>query len=160
MTLGSSPATLREGDEPHVSRALEPTPNARWSHHGRRRPIILIADDTMDAREIYGTYFTGRGFNVLTANDGAAAIQVALDHRPDVIVMDLAMPQFDGITAAERIKDTARTRRTPVILLTGYPQYVEQAALDRGVDRFLTKPCLPEELERHVNELRRPQGSL
>jgi CheY-like chemotaxis protein len=161
MSLGSSPAARREAEELHFPRALEPALNARSSRHRRRRPLILIADDTADAREIYGTYFTGRGFSVLTANDGAAAIQVAIDHRPDVIVMDLAMPQFDGITAAERIKGTARTRRTRVILLTGYPQYaLEQAALERGVDRFLTKPCLPEELERHVNELRRPQGSL
>jgi DNA-binding response OmpR family regulator len=46
-------------------------------------------------------------------------------------------------------------------LLTGYPQYaIERDALERGVDRFLTKPCLPEELERHVNELWRPNGSL
>jgi CheY-like chemotaxis protein len=88
---------------------------------------------------------------VLTANDGAEAIQVARDQRPDVIVMDLAMPQFDGITAAERIKDTARTWRTRVILLTGYPHYAPgQSALERGVDVFLTKPCLPEDLETHV----------
>jgi CheY-like chemotaxis protein len=161
MSLGPSPAGRRETDDAHISRALEPRPRPDRLGTRRRRPLILIADDTADAREIYGTYFTGRGFSVVTANDGAAAIQVALDHRPDVIVMDLAMPQFDGITAAERIKGTARTQRTPVILLTGYPQYVvEQTALERGVDRFLTKPCLPEELERHVNELRRPQGSL
>jgi CheY-like chemotaxis protein len=58
---------------------------------------------------------------VVTAQDGAAAIQGALDHVPDVIVMDLAMPQFDGITATQRIKGNARTRRARVILLTGLP---------------------------------------
>jgi two-component system, cell cycle response regulator DivK len=95
---------------------------------------------------------------VVTADNGAAVIQVALDHLPDVVVMDLAMPQFDGITATERIKANARTRGTRVILLTGYPHYaIERGALERGVDRFLTKPCLPEDLERHVNQLRRPK---
>jgi two-component system cell cycle response regulator DivK len=159
-----NPAARRQADEPagDPSRALEPSPRAPSSRRQpRRRPVILIADDTADALEIYGTYFTSRGFSVVTAQDGAAAIQVALDHRPDVIVMDLAMPQFDGITATQRIKGDTRTRRTRVILLTGYPQYaIERDPLERGVDRFLTKPCLPEELERHVNELRRPNGSL
>jgi len=101
-------------------------------------------------------YLTSRGFTVLTAGDGAAVIQSALDHHPDVIVMDLAMPQFDGITATERIKANAATRQTRVILLTGYPHHgIERRALEHGVDRLLMKPCLPEELERHVNELGR-----
>jgi two-component system, cell cycle response regulator DivK len=122
----------------------------------RRRPTILIADDTSDTRELYAEYFSTRGFAVVTASDGAQAIQVARDHVPDVIVMDLAMPQFDGITAIRRIKADARTVRARVILLTGYPHaVVERSALQAGADRFLTKPCLPEDLERHVNALRR-----
>jgi two-component system cell cycle response regulator DivK len=120
----------------------------------KRRPLILIADDTLDMRDLYAEYFNSRGFLVVTADDGAAAIQTALDRRPDVIVMDLAMPQFDGITAAERIKANATTRQTRVILLTGYPHHaIERSARGRGIDKLLTKPCLPEELERHVNEL-------
>jgi CheY-like chemotaxis protein len=124
----------------------------------RRRPLILIADDTTDTRELYADYFSRRRFTVVTAHDGAAAINVALDHVPDVIVMDLAMPQFDGLTAIRRIKSDARMRRTRIILLTGYPQKaIERGALEAGADRFLTKPCLPEDLERHVNEVRRPR---
>src|SRR5688572_24599530 len=91
----------------------------------RRRPVILIADDTIDARDLYADYFGSRGFTVITAHDGAAAIRVAFQHIPDVIVMDLAMPQFDGITATERIKTDPRMARTRVILLTGYPFAVE-----------------------------------
>jgi|RhiMetdeSRZDD1v2_1073273.scaffolds.fasta_scaffold20042_5 DNA-binding response OmpR family regulator len=122
----------------------------------RRRPTILIADDTTDTRELYAEYFSARGFAVVTASDGAQAIQAARDHVPDVIVMDLAMPQFDGITAIRRIKADARAQRARVILLTGYPHAaVERNALQAGADRFLTKPCLPEHLERHVNALRR-----
>jgi two-component system, OmpR family, KDP operon response regulator KdpE len=55
--------------------------------------VILIADDQHRHPRIYAIYFQSRGFGVVTAHDGAAAIQVALDHEPDVIVMDLAMPQ-------------------------------------------------------------------
>jgi two-component system, cell cycle response regulator DivK len=158
-------ATRRDDEDPSANspRAPGPLPSARSSprRSPKRRPVILIADDTTDARELYAAYFRSRGFNVVTAHDGAAVIQVALAEQPDVIVMDLAMPQFDGITATERIKGYARMRRTRVILLTGYPyEAVDRRALEAGADRFLTKPCLPEVLERHVNELRRPKGSL
>jgi CheY-like chemotaxis protein len=134
-------------DDPACLPARDPT---------RRPPLILIADDTTDARDLYADYFAARGFRVITAHDGAAAIRAALDHVPDVIVMDLAMPQFDGITAIRTIRADRRTRRCRLILLTGYPQKaVERGALEAGADRFLAKPCLPEVLERHVKELRR-----
>jgi DNA-binding response OmpR family regulator len=118
--------------------------------------VILIADDTTDAREMYGQYFETRGFQVHTAPDGIQAVQAALDHLPDVIVLDLAMPQIDGITAIRRIRADARMRRSRVILLTGYPNLIaERDALEAGADLFLTKPCLPETLELHVKRLRR-----
>ena len=151
-----NPARLREADEPSRDAPLAPFSASRSSRYQapRRQPLVLVADDTADVRDLYSMYLTSRGFRVLTAQDGAVAIQTALDHRPDVIVMDLAMPQLDGITAAQRIKANAGTRQTRVILLTGYPNYaIERDARERGIDRFLTKPCLPEELERHVNEL-------
>jgi CheY-like chemotaxis protein len=117
----------------------------------------MIADDTVDGREMYSEYSRQRGYVVVTAADGAAAIQVARRHRPDVIVMDLAMPQFDGLTAIERIKQDPRGQRARVILLTGYPMdSVARAARELGVDTYLTKPCMPHELERHVDALRGP----
>jgi CheY-like chemotaxis protein len=64
------------------------------------------------------------------------------------------MPRIDGITATQTLKRDARTRNTPIILLTGYPQRaVERGALQAGVDVFLTKPCLPEDLESHLQRL-------
>jgi CheY-like chemotaxis protein len=120
----------------------------------RRLGIVLIADDTADTRELYGLYFRTLGFTVVTAVDGQAAIDAALEHRPDVVVMDLAMPRIDGITATEHLKRDARTQKTPIILLTGYPQRaIERGAIEAGVDVFLTKPCLPEELELHIRRL-------
>ena len=146
---------LRRAPEPSRSRS---SPSRRSL---RRHPMILIADDTTDTRELYAEYFRTRGFTVVTAHDGAAAVQVALEWVPDVIVMDLAMPQFDGLTATRKIKQDPHMRRTRVILLTGYPMdTIARKASEVGVDLYLTKPCLPEALERHVNELRRPKGSL
>ncbi len=123
-----------------------------------RPPVILIADDTTDSRDLYAEYFESRGFSVVTAHDGTGAVRAALEHVPDVIVMDLAMPQIDGITAIQRIKSDARMQQSRVILLTGYPLAVERSALEAGADLFLRKPCLPERLERHVNALRQRKG--
>src|SRR5438105_8098986 len=95
----------RDDDDATASalrRALEPSSRSQWSPRRRlprRRPIILIADDTTDTRDLYAEYFRTRGFIAITAHDGPAAVQAALEHVPDVIVMDLAMPQYDGLTA-------------------------------------------------------------
>jgi CheY-like chemotaxis protein len=120
--------------------------------------VILIADDTTDSRDLYAEYFETRGFSVVTARDGAGAVQAALEHVPEVIVMDLAMPQIDGITAIQRIKADARMQQTRVIVLTGYHFAVERSALEAGADLFLRKPCLPERLELHVNALRQERA--
>jgi CheY-like chemotaxis protein len=120
--------------------------------------VILIADDTTDSRDLYAEYFETRGFSVVTARDGVDAVQVALEHVPEVIVMDLAMPQIDGLTAIQRIKADARLQQTRVIVLTGYHFALERSALEAGADLFLRKPCLPERLELHVNALRQEQN--
>ncbi len=146
---GEPTRRLRRAQQTSLSR-----PRQRRST--RRPPVILIADDTTDTRDLYAEYFDARGFTVVTARDGVSAVQAALEHVPDVIVMDLAMPQIDGITAIRRIKADARTLRSRVILLTGdLHRVVEWGALEAGADLFLTKPCLPDVLEGYVNRLRR-----
>ena len=116
--------------------------------------MILIADDSFDTRELYDFYLTQRGFTVQTAWDGEAAIDTALNVQPDVIVMDLSMPRVDGLQATQRLKSDPRTKHIPVIVWTAYPHKdVQRSAEDMKADVFLTKPCLPEQLERHLREL-------
>ena len=120
----------------------------------RRSPGVLIVDDTPDVRETYAEFFSAAGCRVATASDGEAGIAAARHYKPDVIVMDLSMPRLDGITAIRRLKSDTRTRRVPVILLTGYPhKAIEQGALEAGADAFLTKPCLPEDIAAQVRRL-------
>ena len=126
-----------------------------------RLATVLIVDDTADGREIYSLHLQHQGFTVLTACDGNEGVELARQHQPDVIVMDLAMARLDGLAATRRIKRDARTRRASVIVLTSYPgKPVQQQALEAGASLFLTKPCLPEELEQHIRKvLARPDHS-
>ena len=152
-------ALAREDDDPTSEPRRLPPPRARARGIGgsaadRRAGVVLIVDDSIDAREMYSLYLRHCGFRTYTSPDGSAAIDMALEYRPDVVVMDLAMPYVDGITAIRRLKMHPRTRRIPVILLTGYPsKAIQQGALEAGADVFLTKPCLPEDLERYVVQL-------
>src|ERR1043166_3205840 len=131
--------------EPGASPAPQPA---------RDRAVILIVDDTADGREIYSLYLKHQGFTVLTARDGSEGIEMAREHQPDVIIMDIAMARVDGIAATKRLKRAARTRRTPVIVLTAFPEKpVQQRAMEAGAAVFLTKPCLPQDLERHVRRV-------
>jgi len=132
------------------SRSTRPQSRER----ARTRRTILVVDDSADTREMYGSYLGYRGYGVLTAPDGDAAVQTAMVQRPDVIVMDLAMPRLNGISAVHRLKQDARTRDIPVIILTGYAfRAIQQGALEAGADVFLTKPCLPEDLAAEVKRL-------
>lgn len=124
-----------------------------------RRSSVLIADDSLDARELYALYLTYCGYRTHTAVDGGDAVDKALALRPDVIVMDLSMPTVDGITALRHLRSNRRTRAIPVILLTGYPATaIDRGAIAAGADVFLTKPCLPEDLETHVRRLMESKG--
>jgi len=118
------------------------------------RGHVLLADDSLLTCELFGEYLTARGFSVVFAHDGEAAVAGAIDARPDVIVIDLSMPRVDGVAAIRRLKRDARTRHIPVIVLTGHvasPR--EQEALSAGATAFCTKPCLPEEIERTIGDV-------
>jgi CheY-like chemotaxis protein len=121
--------------------------------------VILVVDDTSDTRDLYSLYLTSRGFKVPTAHDGLTGIEAACRHQPDVIVMDLSMPGVDGLEATRRLKADVRTSHIPVLMLTAYPLHaVRDGALD-GADAFLTKPCLPADLEQHLQRLLVRRGS-
>ena len=107
------------------------------------RPTVLVADDDLDARTMYGLYFKLMGCSVYTATDGAGAVNQATALHPDVIVLDLAMPYVDGWAAAERLRRSPVTRDIPIIALTAIPGARESAHLS-GCDAFVSKPCLPQ----------------
>jgi two-component system, cell cycle response regulator DivK len=112
-----------------------------------RRPLILVVDDYQDARDMYATSLHASGFDVIEAETGDEAVAKAIDQLPDAIVMDLSLPGMDGWTATRTLKDDQRTRRIPVVALTGNARAdAPVAAREAGCDAFLVKPCLPDDM--------------
>jgi CheY-like chemotaxis protein len=118
-----------------------------------RRPLILIVDDMADIRDLYSLYLSKEGFHPECATNGFEALSKATVMGPDVIVMDLNLPELDGWEATRRLKANDLTRAIPVIALTGLAVgRSKAAALEAGCDGFLTKPCYPDTL---ADEIRR-----
>jgi CheY-like chemotaxis protein len=105
---------------------------------------VLIVDDVEDTRELYERYFQFRGARVRTAVDGITALQAVAAERPDVIILDLAMPRMTGWEVIRELKADADTRAITIVVLSG--QDARDSALEAGADSYLEKPCLPEEL--------------
>ena len=105
--------------------------------------MVLIVDDDVKARTIYRSYLRAMGCRVLSGRDGVEGMAKAIRYRPDVIVMNLAMPRVDGWTATRTLKRRAATSGIPVIALSATPT-ARASARDAGCDAYLAKPCLPE----------------
>ena len=118
------------------------------------RPLVLIADDNCDTRDMYALYLSKVGYWVETAADGREAMAKAATMRPDLIVMDLQMPGVNGWRAMRDIRGNSKTADIPVIVLTGhdFKDYLQHSALAEGACSFLMKPCLPEDLAREISE--------
>jgi two-component system, cell cycle response regulator DivK len=107
----------------------------------------LVVDDYDDAREMYSEFLAYKGFEVLQAQNGLQAMALAESLHPDLIVLDLALPDIDGIEVTRRLKASAATSSIPIVMITANAQ---AAMLDEarkaGCAAVLVKPCTPEEL--------------
>ena len=121
----------------------------------RLRLHVLIVDDDRDARAMYRAYLTHTGCKVQTAPDGARAIAKVHRDPPDVIVMDLAMPRFDGWSASKSLKASPETWHIPIIAVSALPR-AREGARAAGCDAFLAKPCLPDLLWWEIRALLSP----
>jgi CheY-like chemotaxis protein len=113
--------------------------------------LILVVDDHAESREICSRLLAQEGFRVATAINGLDGIVKALSLRPDAIVMDLAMPDLDGLDCTRQLATSSLTREIPVIVLTAHatPEARERAA-DAGAGGFLVKPFDPPTLVAEV----------
>lgn len=117
---------------------------------------ILLADDHEDNRLALLTVLEREGYRTLGAANGQQAVEVAREHLPDLILMDLAMPIMDGRQAMLQLRADQRTARIPIVVLTAMALTVDRDRLvAEGFDGLLIKPCMPPHL---VAEVRRMVG--
>ena len=109
--------------------------------------LVLIVDDVQENRELYVMCFSRAGLRVEEAHDGAEALAKIAKLKPDLVVMDLSMPNMDGWEATRLIKSSPLTKDVIVIVVTGHarPQDFRRAK-GAGADEIYTKPCQPAEL--------------
>ena len=127
------------------ARLLTAVRRAVWLWRTHQLPRVLIADDEPDTVDILSTVFRHEGFVTLEACNGAQALELTRRERPDIVILDVAMPGVDGWEALRTLKRDAQLRNIPVVMLTGIaisPQD-EEAALALGAARYLTKPFVP-----------------
>jgi DNA-binding response OmpR family regulator len=108
---------------------------------------ILIVDDDAYTLKVVGTFLTQLGHEVFQAEDGEEAVRMALQHRPDLIILDVMMPKKNGFQVLEELRRFRRTQQTPVLMLSGLnQQWDRDEARRRGAAGYLTKPLNRAEL--------------
>jgi two-component system KDP operon response regulator KdpE len=121
------------------------------------RPLVLVADDEPRITKLVSIALTEEGFRVVTANGGEDALARAEEVRPDIVLLDIVMPDLDGIEVMRRLHEL---RPVPVILLTAKGSAADKAkGLDLGADDYIAKPFHPDELAARVRAvIRRTSG--
>lgn len=113
---------------------------------------ILVVDDVTDNLILISLALQNQGYRVLTAQSGEEAIRIAQLARPHLILMDIAMPDVDGLAVTRRIRKDPQLRHLPVIALTAFETLgFRQAAYEAGFDGYLTKPIDFEKLNNLLN---------
>ena len=117
---------------------------------------ILLADDHEDNRSALLTVLERHGYATLGASNGREAVDLVRERRPDLVLMDLAMPVMDGRTAMRTLRDDPDTADVPIVVLTAMALSVDREKLEaEGFDGLLIKPCMPPHL---IQEVRRMIG--
>lgn len=117
---------------------------------------ILLVDDDIDILEIVGFNLEAEGYEIVKAHNGKEAVQVAKKEIPNLIILDVMMPEMDGIEACEQLRKIPELKRTIITFLTARGEdYSQVAGFDSGADDYITKPIKPKLLVSKVKALLR-----
>lgn len=123
-----------------------------------RRRVLVVDDDALTI-EILRTILDLEDFDVRTATDGAAALAAIEAERPDVVVLDVMMPNMSGLEVCERLRAEPETKDLPIILLTARDGEADRRdGLASGADAYLTKPFSPLKLIEIITRIDRVDG--
>jgi CheY-like chemotaxis protein len=116
--------------------------------------LVLVVDDMVDNIIVISLDLQQQGYRVVTASDGEQAVNMASKTYPDIILMDIGMPELDGLEAARKIRENDTLRTIPIIALTAFGTGgFQRAARDAGFDGYLTKPIDFEKLHELMRKL-------
>ena len=120
------------------------------SQAGKR--TILVADDFDDTRLLLKTWLEKKGFNIVEAENGNQAVSLAQQVRPDLIIMDMEMPELDGLAATRKIRSIRELDGIPVLAVSAYgAQQFRAEALAAGCSEYVSTPFEPDNLEQVIN---------
>jgi DNA-binding response OmpR family regulator len=112
---------------------------------------ILIAEDERDIRELITYTLQFAGYEVVSAGDGEEAVQLTLQEKPDLVLLDVRMPRMNGYEACKAIKADEKTKGIPVVFLSAKGQEAEiQAGMQAGAVEYMVKPFSPDQLTARV----------
>src|SRR5437867_1223713 len=115
---------------------------------------ILVADDESHILHVVSLKLRNAGFRVITARDGAEALELAQHEHPDLLITDYHMPQLSGLELCQRLKQDQATSNIPAIMLTARGYHLEPSDTEQsGILRMLSKPFSPRHLLATVNEV-------
>jgi two-component system, OmpR family, phosphate regulon response regulator PhoB len=112
---------------------------------------ILICEDDQNLRQLVRVIL-GDGYRFVEAHNGPEALELALELRPDLIILDLMLPGSSGLEVLTELREQLPAAETPVVVMSAWG-HADQAALDAGADRFVAKPFEPEQLATIVTEV-------
>lgn len=116
---------------------------------------ILIADDEIHIRHVVGQRLRSAGYTVIEAGDGKEALELALEHIPDMVISDLQMPTMSGLELCTQLRDSASTSHIPAILLTARGYLIEESHKHlTNVRAIVAKPFSVREILERVESLR------
>ena len=127
-------------------------PTDRFSPQAANKPrTILVVDDFDDTRWLLRTWLERKGFRVIEAENGNEAFDEAQSQAPDLIIMDLEMPELDGLGATRKIRNVAKLAGVPIVAVSAYgAEQFRGLALEAGCDEYVSTPFEPAELERVI----------
>ncbi len=115
--------------------------------------VILVVEDQEDNRRILRDLLTAHGYRIFEAATGAEGVKLAEAHVPDLILMDIQLPDLDGYEATRRIRGNAALSAIPIIAVTSYALSGDEAkARDAGCDDYVSKPFSPRALLSKVRD--------
>jgi len=124
------------------------------SHLPARKSTIMVVDDSPDLVDIVRLTLEGKGFNVGCAYSGKELLAALEKEKPDLIILDIMMPQMNGLEVLTRLKGDPGTASIPVILLTAKVQYEDVlGGYKMGADYYMTKPFTAPQLLTGINSL-------